>query len=272
MQSKDSPNQTEIGKVQQQEIERLKKRESELLEIIESISSTSQAKSEFIAKLSHDLRTPLHAILSYSKFGMDKIDRVDKEKLIKYFTRISESGRKLQEMLDGLVNLAKLESGRMSFQFYSCKISTIVESLEKKQPVRFLEKGLVLEKRISDSLDAVMCDQNKIAQVIRILFDHAILTSKVDSVIKVTVLEAEDDASRNIQIGISFDREEPFSKEIYSDFYGFTQKEKTQPSPDNFGVNLSIATEIIRHHKGKMWAEKEGENIVSLLFSFPLDL
>ena len=73
----------------------LSKHQETLDEFVE-IEKMLQAKNAFLANLSHDLRTPLHAILSYSRFGIDKIDRIDTEKIVKYFKGIEESGKNEQ--------------------------------------------------------------------------------------------------------------------------------------------------------------------------------
>ena len=76
---------------------------------------TNNMKTEFLANMSHELRTPLHGILSFSQFGIKKIDKVDKEKLLGYFNRINSSGKKLLEILNDILDMARMESGNVNY-------------------------------------------------------------------------------------------------------------------------------------------------------------
>ena len=71
------------------------------------------AKSTFLANISHELRTPMHAILSFSEIGKERYDTVPKEKILKYFSHINEGGQRLMVLLDDLLDLSKLEAGNM---------------------------------------------------------------------------------------------------------------------------------------------------------------
>lgn len=251
------------------EVERLKKREFELLKDLESATAAGLAKSEFIANISHDLRTPLHAILSYSRFGMNKIDRVDKEKIIKYFIQIEKSGIKLQHMLDKLVDLSKLESGRMVFHTYTCKLSAIVQSLkiELSQPLQ--KKRLNLKVEIGD-IDSVSCDQNKIALVMHTLLDNAIENAPEGSQITITVAACGNESIVATELKICFkdQRIDPLPQELISDIESYLHKEKIKLGSGDLGVNLAICNEIVKQHRGRLWAERAGDGSL-FCFSLP---
>jgi signal transduction histidine kinase len=79
------------------------------------------AKSEFLANVSHGLMTPIHGILSFSRFGIDKIGDVPIEKLHEYLLEINKCGHKLMGLLEDLLHLSKLEAGDITCQFVKSK-------------------------------------------------------------------------------------------------------------------------------------------------------
>jgi two-component system cell cycle sensor histidine kinase PleC len=92
-------------------------RTAELLHAKESAEAANLAKSEFLANISHELRTPMHAILSFARLGRQKIaeDNTPTTKISQYFQRIDQSGARLLRLLNDLLDLAKLEAGRMTY-------------------------------------------------------------------------------------------------------------------------------------------------------------
>jgi len=257
----------------EQEIEHLKILKSELTHALEASNAASNAKSEFIANISHDLRTPLHAILSFSRFGINKTGRIEKDKIIKYFSRIEESGKKLQVMLDRLVDLSKLESGRMVFQMYTCRLSTVIQSLEKETKSRLDEKKITLQIEISDKVNSVNCDQYKIAYVMNALLNNAIENSPPESKVIIRVEEAQKTMTSSgamLQVCFQDHRIDPFPNELISNFESYLQTEKAKFCHGDFGVDLAICNEIIKQHKGRLWVEHDSDGS-SFCFTLPVD-
>jgi signal transduction histidine kinase len=85
------------------------------IKAIEASTKADRIKSEFLANMSHELRMPMHAILSFSNMGYSRLHKVDLEKLDHYFDRIRRGGNRLLLLLNDLLDLSKLESGKMEF-------------------------------------------------------------------------------------------------------------------------------------------------------------
>ena len=96
---------------------RLNKQAEELEKAKCLAEAANQMKSEFLANISHELRTPLHVIIGFAKLGLKKNTTSKPEKILKYFERIRGSGDTLLELVNNLLDLSKLESGKMNFEF-----------------------------------------------------------------------------------------------------------------------------------------------------------
>ena len=89
--------------------------------------AANQAKSEFLANMSHELRTPMHAILSFSELGLRRTAESADEKLKQYFSRISQSAERLLNLIDDLLDLSKLEAGRMELHYSQTNLLTLID-------------------------------------------------------------------------------------------------------------------------------------------------
>ncbi|MBA1446753.1 MAG: PAS domain S-box protein, partial [Gammaproteobacteria bacterium] len=149
-------------------------RTRELAKAAAKAEEANLAKSRFLANMSHELRTPMHAILSFSSMGMQRLNQATLEKLGAYFTYINESGGRLLLLLNGLLDLAKLESDRMSMEFTASDLQEIVNQRATEQMARLEERALTLEIVPPTCETRGRFDSQRIGQVIGNLLGNAI--------------------------------------------------------------------------------------------------
>ncbi|TMO88058.1 histidine kinase dimerization/phospho-acceptor domain-containing protein, partial [Pseudoalteromonas ruthenica] len=96
----------------------------------EAAEAANISKSEFLANMSHELRTPMHSILSFARFGIDKLacGEVPVNKLEKYLSRIETSGERLLLLLNNLLDLSKLDAGRFPFNPAPHNLLTLIHT------------------------------------------------------------------------------------------------------------------------------------------------
>jgi len=241
----------------------------------EAAIEANQAKSEFISNISHELRTPMHAILSFSNFGRKKITSATQEKLHDYFTKIHLSGERLLSLLNNLLDISKLVEGKMEMNLseHDLRISLDTCVSELTGLIDKQEINLII-KSISEANATV--DEPRIKQVIINILSNAIKFSPEKSNVTITVKTSL--MSGNSLIGtvptiqFSIQDEGPGipPSELNTIFDAFTQSSYTQNGSGGTGLGLSISKNIINQHHGRIWAENVSGKGAIISFQVPV--
>jgi signal transduction histidine kinase len=226
----------------------------------------NQAKSEFLANMSHELRTPLHSIISFASFGVKKHTSAEREKLLDYFSRIRQSGRTLLELLNDLLDLAKLESRKVVFKFEPTDIRGLVESVRNELESSLSDRHLEMRCGVADFHEPVRLDSGKIKQVLRNLLNNAIKFSPQASIIDVQI----SDVDGFVRVSVLDQGSGIPPDELEAVFDKFVQSSKTKTGAGGTGLGLAICREIIAAHKGRIWAENRPTGGAAFSFEIPL--
>ena len=262
----------------QDEIIERKQIEEKLILAKKQAEDANMIKSQFLANVSHELRTPMHGILSYSKFGIDWIDSADKEKQLHYFNQIHSSGERLLNMLNDLLDLSKLESGKMEYLMAERNMLMIVKSNITEFSLSAKEKNLSLQMDEPEFSTRIVCDEIRIDQVIRNLLSNAIKFTPSGGSITISFqvttmpLGRRSTDQRNVETLIVKVRDEGIgipTKELESIFDKFVQSSKTRTDNSGTGLGLAICSEIIRAHHGKIWAQNNPKVGTTFTFTLP---
>ena len=252
----------------QKEEEKLSATISELEQITREAQSANQAKSEFLSILSHELRTPLHGILSYATFGMRKYRSESPDKLLEYFTQIESCGRTLLQLLDNLLDLAKLESGKMIFQSHPTNLHNLIHSILQEFQALGSEKNLDIKYTKPKETYILNLDSVRIKQVLRNLISNAIKFSPVDGVIEIDLEKLND----VIRFSVTDNGMGIPENELDAIFEKFIQSSKTDSHLGGTGLGLRICQEIVSAHYGRIWAENNPEGGSIFFFELPTNL
>jgi len=242
-----------------------KRHELDLLNLKEKSDFANQTKSEFLADMSHELRTPMHGILSFADFGIKKYATAPPEKLKDYFTNIKISGERLLVLLNNLLDLSKLEAGKMLLVKQETDLNSLFNNCYREQYQRIQDLGLTIKIHSAEGAEAIAdVDSEKITQVMTNLLSNAIKFSPRDSEIQVNISELnEKELSFSIQdqgIGIP-------ENELESIFDAFVQSSKSKTGAGGTGLGLAISQKIIAKHGGKIWAESTANQGATIRFT-----
>ena len=241
----------------------------------------NHAKSDFLANMSHELRTPMHSILSFSDFGLKQIvkkplEEKGIEKIERFFSNINESGKRLLGLLNNLLDLAKLESGKMSYDFKRQDLRYTTEKILMEFSTKAVEKSVNITVQTPEDSTVAQYDNDKITQVIANLVSNAIKFTESDSEVKILIENTEvvkDAGTGEKKAVVKFtiiDKGPGVpEEELEAIFDQFIQSSKTKTGAGGTGLGLAICKEIIEAHKGYIWAENspEGGALVSFVIN-----
>ncbi len=148
--------------------------ELRLCEINEDLERASQLKSEFLAAMSHELRTPLNSILGFSDLLLGQNFGALSDRQLKYTRVISESGQHLLQLINDILDLSKIESGKAELYLQPVSIAALCrQCLEMIQP-RMQKKRLILSQEFDSRLGMVYLDERRVRQIVINLLSNAV--------------------------------------------------------------------------------------------------
>ncbi len=237
------------------------------------------SKSEFLANISHELRDPMNQVISYARNGISKKDKPE-ECVQHYFSQIKTSADGLMALLNDMLDLSKMESGKIQYTFNDHNLWKLTETaIEEVQPLCD-EKDIQLVFSITNESTLLFCDGDRIGQVVRKLLSNAIKYSPREKKIHIKLEKGESAIGRRVSdhdlstvyvfsikdrgIGIP-------ENDLSLIFDKFVQGTKTTTGVGGNGLGLAICKEIIEAHKGKIWAENNEDGGASFSFALPVN-
>lgn len=243
----------------------------------------NHAKSEFLANMSHELRTPMHGIISFTQLSLKQfkslpLDEQRTEKLKKFITNIEVSSQRLLALLNNLLDLSKLEAGKEEYILEKSYLYRLSQLIHDEYSAKIQEKQIEFIIKEPEEASDILCDKNKLLQVLSNLTANAIKFSPSNKTILVTIENKEivlgrrtTDTNKTKGILFSIADQGPGipDNELSTVFDKFIQSSKTKSGAGGTGLGLSICKEIILAHKGKIWAENNPEGGAVFKFFLP---
>jgi len=157
------------------DITQWKKTEQELREAKESAEQASRQKSEFLAKISHELRTPLNAILGFSEvMRLERFGEIRNDKYRGYVNDIHTSGAHLLSLINDLLDLSKVEAGKLELNFTAVDLGEVVDHAFKMMQEQATAARVILRKNLPTDLPSVVADLRSMRQIIINLLSNAV--------------------------------------------------------------------------------------------------
>ena len=250
-----------------QDISTQRNTEEALRQARDLAEETSRAKTEFLANMSHELRTPLHAILGFAEMGEARSHGGDGHKIAHCFERIHNSGSRLLSLLNDLLDLAKMEVGKMDYQFSRNDLEQVVREAVEDLRGHAGKCHVTLVQLPAPSRLLAEMDPFRIGQVVRNLLANAIKFSPSGSRVEIAFkLTPGQPALLHVSVrdhgpGVPQSEQERI-------FDKFIQSSLTKTGAGGTGLGLAISREIISAHHGVISVRNAADG--GAIFSFTL--
>ena len=239
----------------------------ELADKSRQLEVTSQHKSEFLANMSHELRTPLNAIIGFSEVLSEKMFGELNEKQEEYLKDIHASGTHLLSLINDILDLSKIEAGRMELELSEFHLPTALDSALTLVRERAGRRGIALQINVDSRVGQIQADERKVRQVVLNLLSNAIKftpeggrievrAERVDGHVEVSVIDTG--------IGIASDDHDAVFEEFRQVGTDYAKKH------EGTGLGLALSRKFVELHGGRIWLKSRPGEGSTFTFTIPV--
>jgi signal transduction histidine kinase len=247
--------------------QKVKERTHELALANRRLDEASRHKDEFLASMSHELRTPLNAIIGFSEVLLDRSLKVTEEERKQFLTDVLNSGKHLLKLINEVLDLSKIEAGRMELQIEPASIGQTLEMVQSTTRPLSAKKRIDLRFENEDQIGFIPMDAARIKQVLLNLVGNAIKFTpdggqawvRVTSQNGVVLVEVGD-TGPGIPAALHDQIFEPFIQIPTC----------SGDRPEGTGLGLALAKDFVEIHGGRIWVESEVGKGSRFFFTLPM--
>ena len=230
------------------------------------IEAANRHKSEFLANMSHELRTPLNAIIGFSEVLGERLFGELNEKQAEYTDDILSSGRHLLSLINEILDLSKVEAGRMELELATFDLPSAIDNARTFVRERATKHGINLDVTVDERLGDFVGDERKIKQVLLNLLSNAVKFTPEGGRIGINARQADGSVEISVSdTGIGIAPED--QARIFEEFrqVGSDYAHKVEGT----GLGLTLAKKFVELHGGKIWVESEVGKGSTFRFTLP---
>jgi GAF domain-containing protein len=230
------------------------------------LEAASRHKSEFLANMSHELRTPLNAIIGFSEVLTERMFGELNEKQDEYLKDIHASGQHLLSLINDILDLSKIEAGRMELERSDFDLPNAIENALILVRERASRRGIRLGHTIDERLGAIGGDERKVKQVLLNLLSNALKFTPEGGQVDVRAGLNNDVAEVSVTdtgIGIAPEDQEAVFEE-------FRQVGAADKKSEGTGLGLALSRKFIELHGGRIWVKSQVGAGSTFTFTLPM--
>jgi signal transduction histidine kinase len=212
------------------------------------LQAANRHKSEFLSNMSHELRTPLNAIIGFSEVLLQRIFGELNAQQADYLQDILDSGRHQLTLVNDILDLAKVEAGRMELQLSSFSLRAVIDSGITTLRETAARRGVALEVECDPRIDTIEADERKVRQVLFNLLSNAVKFTSEGGAVTVRARARSDAVEISVDdtgVGIAPEDQARIFEE-------FGQAKEGKSLEGSTGLGLTLAKRFVELHGGVM--------------------
>jgi PAS domain S-box-containing protein len=234
--------------------------------LLEEALAANRHKSAFLAHMSHELRTPLNAIIGFSEVLGEKIFGELNDKQAEYITDIHESGHHLLSLINDILDIAKIEAGRLELSPAEFDLPTTIDNALVLMKERANSRGVTLLNELDGDIGVITADERKVRQVLINLLTNAVKFTPEGGTVSLRARSSDDELLISVVdtgIGIK-------PQDCAVIFEEFRQADSDYAREvEGTGLGLALSKRLVELHGGRIWVESELGQGSTFTFTLP---
>ncbi|MCX7812972.1 MAG: ATP-binding protein [Pseudothermotoga sp.] len=238
---------------------------------VEKLKAIDQLKTEFVANISHELKTPLAAIKAYAETILTSLDALDQSTLVEFVQIIHKESEHLESILEELLDFSRLEQRSFTLEKSTFDLTGLIRESIRSMDELARSKGVRIELLTKEPV-LVRADQRRLKQVITNLLNNGVKYAKesaIDKYVKVKVSKLHEKVLLEVSDnGIGIPKE--YHQKVFERFFrvGTIMDHRVEGT----GLGLTIAKQIVELHGGRIWLESEPNVGTTVFVELPLEV
>jgi signal transduction histidine kinase len=241
------PNRDEIGAL----AAGVNRMNDELRRLYAELETASRHKSDFLATMSHELRTPLNAIIGFSEVLHEQMFGDLNERQLAYVADVLEAGRHLLSLINDVLDLAKIEAGKMELELSQVALPELLRSAVSMHSERASRGGIDLDLTTEPEEITITADDRRLRQIVFNLLSNAVKFTPPDG--RVDVSARLDDGQ--VEIAVADTGPGIAAEDLETIFEEFEQADHGNQAEEGTGLGLPLSRKLVELHGGRLWAE-----------------
>jgi signal transduction histidine kinase len=237
----------------------------ELRRLYGELEMASRHKSDFLATMSHELRTPLNAIIGFSEVLHEQMFGELNERQLTYVNDVLEAGRHLLSLINDVLDLAKIEAGRMELELSEVALPELLRSAISMHAERADRGGIELSLRTEPEDIRISADERRVRQIVFNLVSNAVKFTPTAG--RVDVSARLDDGQ--VEVAVADTGHGIAAEDLETIFEEFEQT-KDGKREEGTGLGLPLSRKLVELHGGRLWVESELGDGSTFRFTLPV--
>ncbi len=258
------PNRDELGALAAD----LNRMSGNLGRLYGQLETANRHKSQFLASMSHEVRTPLNAIIGFSEVLREQLFGDLNARQQRYVQHIAESGRHLLALINDILDLSKVEAGRMELDLGPVPLAEMLENGLTVVRDRASRHGIALHLDLEPGITCVQADERKVKQIVFNLLSNAVKFTpeggRVDVVLHAISSDAVQISVHDLGPGVAPEDQERIFEEFQQGGHGVHRAQ------EGTGLGLTVAKRLVELHGGRIWVQSQPGAGSTFSFTLPV--